>query len=133
VVNRVQVAAGVIARNGRVLVCQRTATGRHPLKWEFPGGKLEVGETPAECVRRELREELGIEAIPGEELWRTSYDYASARVDLIFLRVATFAGEPQNLAFADLRWATPEDLPALDFLEADVGLVQRLARRELRL
>lgn len=125
--SRVEVAAGVIWRARRVLVCRRRDGAPHAGKWEFPGGKLESGETPAECVRRELREELGIEADPGVELWRTRYAYETGEVDLAFVAVERFAGEPRNLCFAEIRWAAPTSLPRLDFLEADREFVALLA------
>src|SRR5258706_216356 len=99
----VRVAAGVLARDGRVLLCQRRPTDRHPGEWEFPGGKIEAGETATVCVRRELREELGIDAVPGDELWRTRHDYADLTVELVFVYIQAFEPEPRNLCFDDVR------------------------------
>jgi 8-oxo-dGTP diphosphatase len=123
----VQVAAAVIVRDGRVLACQRGPEQSHPLAWEFPGGKREGGETMAECLRRELGEELGIEAEIGAELWRTEHRYPGrASVALVFFRVDRFRGEPRNLVFADIRWAALDELAGLGFLEADRELIDRL-------
>lgn len=123
----IHVSAGILVRDGRILACQRRADQSHPGKWEFPGGKREAGETMAACLRRELREELGIEAAIGAELWRTEHAYPGRPpVVLAFFRVDDFAGELRNLVFAELRWVRPAELAALDFLEADRELIQRL-------
>lgn len=123
----IQVAAAVIVRDGRVLACQRGPEQSHPLAWEFPGGKREPGETMVECLRRELREELGIDADVGAELWRTEHRYPGrANVALVFFRVDRFRGEPGNLVFADIRWAALDELDGLAFLAADRELIARL-------
>ncbi|MSO19921.1 MAG: (deoxy)nucleoside triphosphate pyrophosphohydrolase [Acidobacteria bacterium] len=122
------VVAGLIWRDGRVLACQRRLSDRFPGKWEFPGGKLEPGETLEAALRRELDEELGIHAEPGEIIWRTDHQYPDCDpVELIFFAVRSFTGEPKNLAFAQMRWMQPADLLTLDFLEADLPLVRKLA------
>lgn len=114
---------------GRVLICQRRAGDRHPLKWEFPGGKVEPGETPRAALERELREELAVAASIGPEVARYQYTYTGrAPVLLIFHRVSQWQGEPRNLAFTEIRWEAIERLPEYDFLEGDVELVRRLAR-----
>jgi 8-oxo-dGTP diphosphatase len=96
-------------------------------KWEFPGGKREAGETMAECLRRELREELGIDAEVGRELGRATHTYPGRPpVALVFFRVDRFAGELRNLVFADVRWVPLAGLAALDFLAADRDLIHRL-------
>jgi 8-oxo-dGTP diphosphatase len=128
----VDVSAGVIIQNGRVLVCQRLPGERHGSKWEFPGGKRESGESIEECLRRELREELDIAAEVGELVWRTEHAYpGGAPIALSFFAVRRFRGVPVNRAFAAIRWVQVAALGALDFLEADRELVDRLARGEL--
>ena len=123
----IDVSAGILVRDGLVLACQRPADQSHPGKWEFPGGKREAGETMAECLRRELREELGIEAEVGAELWQSTHTYPGRLpVALVFFRVDRFAGEPRNLVFADIRWVDLAGLAALDFLAADRELITRL-------
>jgi 8-oxo-dGTP diphosphatase len=125
------VVAGVIEREGRILVCQRRAGSRHALKWEFPGGKVEEGETAHQALARELEEELGIQAEIGREMARYEYSYpASAPFLLIFLRVRRYSGEPKNLEFNALRWEARERLPQYDFLEGDAEFVRRLAAGE---
>ena len=114
-------------RDGKILACQRPLDQSHPGKWEFPGGKREPGETMAECLRRELREELGIEAEVGRELWQSEHTYPGRpTVALTFFRVDRFAGEPRNLVFAEIRWVALADLAGLDFLAADRELIAQL-------
>jgi 8-oxo-dGTP diphosphatase len=128
--NRGIVVAAVIERDGMILACQRLKSARHPLKWEFPGGKLEAGETPPEALQRELREELGIEATIGPELARYQFSYPhKSAIELIFFRVTEYQGEIRNEIFEAMRWCAASELPSLDFLEGDVDFVNRLARR----
>jgi len=123
-----EVVAAVIERDGRILICQRKAGGRHALKWEFPGGKVEPGEAPAAALARELEEELGISAEIGEQIADYEYQYPGrSAIRLIFFRVTSFAGEIQNREYYDLRWEKPERLPEYDFLEGDVDFVRSLA------
>jgi len=124
----VEEVAAVIERAGLILIGQRKPRGRHALKWEFPGGKVESGEAPRDALIRELREELGIEARIGEEIERYDFSYSAGNVTrLIFFRVTEFTGEPINLDFAQIAWVTGKDLPNYDFLEGDVEFVRRLA------
>jgi 8-oxo-dGTP diphosphatase len=123
------VSAGVIQRNGQVLIGQRRKGDRHPFKWEFPGGKVEYGETPQQALVRELKEELHIEAVAGSELARYEYDYPSgSRVHLLFFAVCEFAGEPEAKVFEQIVWVDPPGLILVDFLEGDMDFVKRLAR-----
>lgn len=124
------VVVGIIEREGQVLICQRRAGDSFALKWEFPGGKTEVGENPRLALKRELREELGIEATVGGEIKRYEYEYPNRKpILLIFYRISTFTGEPQNLGFEQIRWERLGSLHTYDFLEADVDFVQQLAGR----
>ena len=108
--------------------CQRKPGGKHPLKWEFPGGKVEPGESPRDAVVRELREELGIEAKVDREVERYDFAYAPGSITrLYFFQVTEFTGELQNLDFAQITWSKREALPDFDFLEGDVDFVRRLA------
>jgi 8-oxo-dGTP diphosphatase len=125
------VVAALIERDGQVLICQRK-TGRHAHKWEFPGGKIEPGESPQQALARELREELAIEARIGEELYRTEFRYGQGpRIRLKFFRVREFAGEPVNLQFERIEWAARDALPGYNFLEGDVEFVRSLAAHRL--
>lgn len=112
-----------------MLIAQRKRGGRHPLKWEFPGGKVEPGEDPRSALIRELREELGIEAREAAELdsYEVRYGQGPA-LRLVFFQVGEFEGEPRNLNFERLVWERPERLAGYDFLEGDRPFLARLAR-----
>jgi 8-oxo-dGTP diphosphatase len=130
----IQVAAGIVTRPNRVLVCQRPLSAAHGGKWEFPGGKREPGETLQECLRRELREELAIAAAIGTEVWRTKHTYPGREpLELFFFHVPRYTGRLSNRVFAAVRWLPPGRLATLDFLAADRGLVSRLGRGQLEL
>ncbi len=123
------VSAAIIIKGGKVLLGQRRKGDRHPFKWEFPGGKVEHGESPRQALIRELREELQIEATIGVELARYEHDYPSgSRVHLLFFVVKTYTGEPQARVFEQISWVELSTLPDIDFLEGDIDFVKRLAR-----
>ena len=127
-----RVVAGLIVQDGKLLVCQRTRHQTMPLKWEFPGGKIEEKEQPRDALRRELEEELGILATVGDEVKRIRHEYPNRTiVELRFFVVREYQGEIENRIFKDIRWAAPNDLPKFDFLEADLTLVKELAAGEL--
>jgi 8-oxo-dGTP diphosphatase len=123
------VVAGILTLNGRVLICRRRADQPHPLKWEFPGGKVEPGEDPRAALARELREELNVEAVIGEELDSYEVSYGDGlRILLHFYCVTQFQGDLRNLDFEQILWEKSDKLPEYDFLEGDVGLISKLAR-----
>jgi 8-oxo-dGTP diphosphatase len=123
-----RVVAALIVKDGSILICQRTRHQPMPLKWEFPGGKIEEGEQPRDALLRELEEELGIWAHVGEEVARIRHEYKSGgAVELRFFAVHDFKGEIENRIFRDVRWAKRSELTDYDFLEADLGLVKDLA------
>ena len=128
------VVAALIEYEGKLLVCQRRRGDSFELKWEFPGGKLRSGETAAEGLARELREELGVAAHVGREVLRTRHRYRELddEIEVIFLQATVDQATVQNLAFEQMNWATPSELPALDFLPADRELIQKLASGALR-
>jgi 8-oxo-dGTP diphosphatase len=129
-----RVVAALIVDKGKILVCQRTRHQTMPLKWEFPGGKIEEGEQPRNALHRELDEELGIDATIGDEAARIRHEYKSGNsVELRFFVVREYRGEIENRIFKDLQWAIPADLPTFDFLEADLKLVSDLATGRLTL
>src|SRR5579863_1016087 len=130
------VVAALILRDSKILVCQRRRDDTHRLEWEFPGGKVEPGETPREALVRELREELGIEATIGRELFRTCHRYGEFRpeLELIFFQANVDRSAPlQNLVFEGFEWADPSALPQYDFLQADEEFVALLASRAIPL
>jgi 8-oxo-dGTP diphosphatase len=123
-----RVVAALILKDQMVLVCQRTRHQTMPLKWEFPGGKIESGEQPRDALRRELEEELGIDATIGDEISRIRHDYKNgSAVELRFYTVREYKGEIENKIFKDMRWAKPSELASFDFLEADLEVVRNLA------
>jgi 8-oxo-dGTP diphosphatase len=123
-----RVAAALILKNGKILICQRTRHQPFPLQWEFPGGKIERGEQPRDALRRELEEELGVDAKVDDEVIRIQHTYSrGGTVELRFFVVEEFAGEMENRIFKDVRWVARKDLPKFDFLEADAGLVKDIA------
>jgi 8-oxo-dGTP diphosphatase len=123
-----RVVAAIILKDGKILVCQRTRHQIMPLKWEFPGGKIETGEQPRDALRRELDEELGIDATVGEEVARIQHNYkGGGSVELRFYVVKQYSGEIENRIFQDVQWADRKTLPEYDFLEADLQLVKDLA------
>jgi 8-oxo-dGTP diphosphatase len=127
-----QVVAALILRGDEILCCQRTEHQALPLKWEFPGGKIEAGETPPQALHRELEEELGIHAEIGPEVTQILHTYLNGNsVNLRFFAIHRFENELQNRIFRDIRWVKRADLPSLDFLDADKQLVRQLADHEL--
>jgi len=123
-----EVVAAVIERDGRILICQRKAGGRHALKWEFPGGKVEPGEDSQSALARELREELQIDATIGPRIHTETVQYPNGPpIHLEFYRVTEFLGDLVNSEFAQMIWEDRRNLTAYDFLEGDLEFVRKLA------
>jgi 8-oxo-dGTP diphosphatase len=126
------VAAALIVRDGEVLIGQRRADQPMASMWEFPGGKIEPGESPQQALARELSEELGIRASIGQAVTRIRHNYRhGGAVDLQFFTVREFAGEIVNHIYQQIRWVKLQDLPGYDFLAADRGLIRDLAAGKL--
>ncbi|MGH9562124.1 MAG: (deoxy)nucleoside triphosphate pyrophosphohydrolase [Terracidiphilus sp.] len=126
------VAAALIVRGREVLIGQRRADQPMGALWEFPGGKIEPGETPQQALARELSEELGIRAEIGPAVTRIRHHYRrGGAVDLQFFTVREFAGEIDNQIYQQVRWVKFEDLPGYEFLAADRGLIKDLAAGKL--
>lgn len=126
------VVAALILRGENVLICQRRADQPMAHKWEFPGGKMEAGESPEQALARELHEELSIHAEIGSRITRLRHTYRSGgAVDLQFFAVHRFEGELTNNIFQEMRWCALRNLPGYDFLAADRELIRDLAAGKL--
>jgi 8-oxo-dGTP diphosphatase len=127
-----QVVAALIVRDDKILICQRTEKQTMPLKWEFPGGKVEPDEGLPAALRRELEEELGITATIGVRVAVIRHTYGSGNaVELHFYRVDHFEREIENRIFNDVRWVERGDLASYDFLAADIAFVKRISAGEV--
>jgi 8-oxo-dGTP diphosphatase len=128
-VEPLRVVAGILVEAGRVLVTQRTREQRFGLKWEFPGGKIEAGESPEEALVREFREELGIETRALSPYDRIRYrDAWGKELDVVFHRIERTGGEPVPLEVAAVAWVPVDRLAGLDMIPANRGVVDRLVR-----
>ncbi len=116
-----QVVAALIERDGKLLVCRLQIPTRAP-------APCRAGETKEEALRRECREELGCELAVGSVYAVIRHDYPDLSIELTLFRARVAAGEPRALEHSELRWAFPEELPALDFCPADREIVQAIAR-----
>jgi 8-oxo-dGTP diphosphatase len=126
------VAAALIVRDGQLLIGQRRPDQPMALLWEFPGGKIESGESPEQALARELEEELGIRAIIGPRVTRVRHNYRhGGAVDLQFFAVNEFAGEIESRIYQQVRWVRLEELTEYEFLAADRGLIRDLAAGKL--
>lgn len=125
----VQVAAGLIVRAGRYLIARRRRDAHLGGLWEFPGGKREAGESLEDCLRRELREELGIEITEPVRFRVVSHRYPDKEVELHFFLCAVREGEARPLGCDDILWASPEEMPGYEFPPADRPLIEALRHR----
>lgn len=128
----IQVAAALLTQEGRYLITQRRAGVHLGGLWEFPGGKREPGESLEDCLRRELREELGIEIAPPVPFRVIRHEYPEKSVELHFFRCAIASGLPRPLGCADLRWVAPEELDQFPLPPADQPLVEALRGERLK-
>lgn len=122
----VEVVAGLIFRDGRLLITQRPSDAHLGGCWEFPGGKREADETPPSALQRELREELGVEVRVGEWIETVTHSYPGKTVRIEFYRCALTSGEPRAIECAGVRWVKAVELDAFTFPAADARLLQRL-------
>jgi mutator protein MutT len=122
----IDVAAGLVFRDGKLLITQRHAQTHLGGLWEFPGGKREGEETFEQCLKRELHEELGVAVLVGQLIESLTHAYSTKTVRLNFYRCTLNIGEPQPLGCADLKWIGPQELQQYQFPPADERLLERL-------
>lgn len=122
-----QVTAAIIRKNGRILICQRSESGNLPLLWEFPGGKLEDGETLEECLIRECKEELDVDIQITNLFAKTEYQYPKRRIALTFFKAEIVKGEIKLRVHNAVKWVYPEELINYKFCPADVEVAKELS------
>ena len=127
----IEVAAGLIKRNNRYLIARRKAGVHLAGFWEFPGGKREAGESLADCLRRELWEELSIQIDSPIRYQVIRHEYSDKVVELHFFHCAIEQGEPVPLGCEEVRWVLPEELTQFTFPPADYAVIQFLQRETL--
>ena len=122
-----QVTAAIIRQDGKYLICQRAHDDSLPLLWEFPGGKLEPGETLEECIIRECQEERGVDIRICGEFGRTSYPYKQWELVFTFFDAEIAAGTPVTTVHEQIRWVSAAELKDYTFCPADVEIVEKLS------
>jgi 8-oxo-dGTP diphosphatase len=125
------VTAGIVIDGDLILICQRHHADAYGMQWEFPGGKVKEGEDLKASLRRELAEELMIEAEIGEEVFRIHHRYPDRYVEVVFFAVRSFRGTIRNQVFEAVEWAPRTQLTQFNFLEADRELVRRISHGEI--
>jgi len=124
----VDVVAAIIRDNQKILITQRFDNVHLPGLWEFPGGKVEPDESLTAALEREIREELGVTILVGDEFFSVVHDYTPNSVRLHFFNCSIIDGEPHPLEVADMRWVRPEELGQFEFPPADADLIAILCR-----
>jgi 8-oxo-dGTP diphosphatase len=129
----VKVTAAVMETDGRIIIAQRKSTDHLAGKWELPGGKVEPGETPEQCLQRELKEEFDIDVRVDDYLGASIYHYEHLSIELMAYRTYWSGGRIRAKDHADYRWVTPAELGQYDFAPADRPFVQRIRSGEIKL
>jgi 8-oxo-dGTP diphosphatase len=130
-IKMILVAAGLIVKEDQLLITQRRPGKHGALKWEFPGGKIEMDEDPRKCLEREIREELGIKVEAQQIVETVFHKYPDRSVLLLFYRCRFISGEPVAIDCHNFCWIKPSQLNDFDFLEADLDFIRRLATKNL--
>jgi 8-oxo-dGTP diphosphatase len=125
----IEVVAAVVCREGKILITRRLDTVHLPGLWEFPGGKVETGETLKAALMREIREEVGLNIIVFDQCLSVEHEYPRKSVKLNFFNCSIVSGEPRAIQVAELSWITPPELTSYPFPEADREIILRLQRR----
>ena len=120
------VTCAIIEKEGKILIARRTADKKLAGKWEFPGGKIEDGESPEECLKRELDEEFGIQTEVGEFITLNKHHYDHISIELMAYRVEYNSGEFTLSDHDAIEWVTPEELLNYDLAEADVPIAKEI-------
>ena len=120
--------AALVVENGKFMICQRPQNKARGLLWEFVGGKVEPGETKAQALVRECREELGVTVIPGDVFMEVDHVYPDIAIHLTLFRVRIAAGRPQKLEHADIRFIAPEEIPQYAFCPADASILEQIKK-----
>ena len=129
----IRVSAAIITDSGKVFIAKRKPPGRMPGMWEFPGGKIEYGETPEQCLKRELHEEFGIDAAIGRHVGTSVYQYEFYTVELMAYRTKILAGEIKLIDHAAMAWVEPFELGGYEFAPADIPFVEMIRNGEIEL
>ena len=133
-IKQIKVVAGLILQNDKLLICQRPNFKDHPLKWEFPGGKIKNDETNEEALMREINEELSINIINYEEMISYNFNYKdlNKRVFIYFYLVNNFSGKVLNNFHKELKWIEIKDIREYDFLEGDLKIIDHISSNDFK-
>ncbi len=133
-IEQIKVVAGLILQNNKLLICQRPNFKDHPLKWEFPGGKIKNDETNEEALIREINEELSINIISYEELISYNFNYKdlNKKVFIYFYLVNNFSGKILNNFHKELKWIEIKDIREYDFLEGDLKIIDHISSNDFK-
>jgi len=127
----IKVTAALIIDSGKVLIAKRKPTARLGGMWEFPGGKIENGESPKSCLARELREEFEIDVVVGEHVGTSVWEYDFGTIELMAFKARIVAGDMKLNDHAEVEWVDAEDLDGYDFAPADVPFVEMLKSKSI--
>ena len=129
----IRVTAAIIIENHKVFIAKRKPPGRMPGMWEFPGGKIEDGEIPKQCLKRELREELEIDVVIGDHIGTNLHKYDLYTVELMAYRATIIAGEIKLNDHAAMAWVEAKDMSRYEFAPADILFVEMIRRGQIEL
>lgn len=129
----IDVTAAILVKDGKVLIAKRKSGDKLPHKWEFPGGKVEAGETPQECLQREMHEEFGIDVGVGEYIGESVYHYHHGAIRLLAYRTMWQGGNLSLKEHADYAWVRRDQLEKFEFAPADLPFVQKLISSQTKM